>query len=278
MFQRRAVSLVEVLVVAGIFAVLMGLLIPAVQMTRDSAIRTQSCNNLRQIVLTTHAFASAHAGSLPSVDASRAADRGEGFFTQLIPFTDQASAFSAAQAFPIPMKLFVSPADPTVSDEGLTKGMCSYPANACAYRYSPHTDRSFPDGLSSTIGFAEHYGYRCNGAIFAYQLCFTGSVHRATFADAGPFLGNFANQPLIDVIPVRREAPPLNTSASVPGKTFQVAPRREDCDPSIPQTPHRSGMQVAFADGAVRTLAPSIAESVFWSLVTPDAGESIASY
>ena len=37
-----------------------------------------------------------------------------------------------------------------------------------------------------------------------------------------------------------------------PGQAFQVAPRPDECDPTVPQTPHSSGMLCLFFDGSVR--------------------------
>jgi prepilin-type processing-associated H-X9-DG protein len=45
----------------------------------------------------------------------------------------------------------------------------------------------------------------------------------------------------------------------------------------IPQTPFSGGLPVAMFDGSVKTLRPGIAPGVFWALVTPAAGEVVAS-
>ena len=151
----------------------------------------------------------------------------------------------------------------------------SYAANAVALAGNPSLLSTLADGTSNTILFAEHYSM-CRDTLFNYPL--GGSMahqsRRAAFADRGLIPSPFGWYGTQDVIPITSGFPPVST-ASTPGLTFQVRPRVEDCNPLIPQTPHEGGMLVALADGSVRTLRVGIAESVFWGMVTPAAGEVI---
>lgn len=96
---RRAFTLVEVLVVVGIVAALVGLLLPAVQGVREASRRTACMNNLRQVATGLHLFHDANRG-LPTGYASghdaagNDTGPGWGWAAHLLPHVDEAALFS----------------------------------------------------------------------------------------------------------------------------------------------------------------------------------------
>lgn len=292
-------SLVEVLAAIAIFGVLFALLLSAIQRVRQAAIRTQSANQLRQIAIAFHNAASVDQETIPG--------SGDLFTFIGSPEKQGVSPFSALRAYidsePQTLaemkavgptwrwrKIFWSPADPTIQfispnyNNHVGHYPSSYSANILAFQgYRPSLTADFPDGLSNTLCFAERYAMLPQDQFIAGRNdadqwliydCGEWPPPRFGFA-IGSRRASFADPAWKDVVPITSGDPPVSYP-SVPGVTFTVLPNPATADSKQLQALQPSGLLVSLMDGSVRIIQSSIAENVFWGMVTRAGGEATA--
>lgn len=283
---RRAFTLIELLVAVAIIAILMGLLLSAVQKVRAAAARAASVNNLRQLGLAAHAFNDARADRLPSpadpinpafpATAANAWNQATGPLFQLLPHLEQSALHDSIRAIngqaaydsvmPTPrgraavVKVFVSPADPTNPTGQVLITGSPTPINnglwgTTSYAYNPLAfttpagglGRSFPDGTSNTVLFAEKY-----------QVCGsgpgTGSIQNYWF---GAYAGNSAAYLWAPVLAGTNLTSPSGSFAGADFLPANLASAAADCNPAAPSGPHRGLILVCLADGSVRPVTAS---------------------
>lgn len=101
--RRTGFTLIELLVVIGIIAILIALLLPAVQQARESARRTQCRNNMKQLALAAHNFENQYTylptgylgPDLPTEDGNVAGSPYIGPLAQILPFIEQGPLFQS---------------------------------------------------------------------------------------------------------------------------------------------------------------------------------------
>src|SRR5262245_2678640 len=117
---RRGFTLIELLVVIAIISVLIGLLLPAVQKVRESAMRLKCANNLKQMCLGLHNFAQANGRFPPAYDNQPPTPNdyipGWGWATHLLPYVEQDALYKQLNPMMTGANRFgggVNPAMPT---------------------------------------------------------------------------------------------------------------------------------------------------------------------
>jgi prepilin-type N-terminal cleavage/methylation domain-containing protein len=153
---ERSFTLIELLVVIAIIAILIGLLLPAVQKVREAAARAQCMNNLKQMGLATancndtYGWLPPTAGAFPTVTANNGAFGGVLIF--LLPFMEQQNLFNQCtvnaydtatgdtplawgnpnNVFSISVKSYICPSDPSIAPGNTCPQNCNSPPPAAA--------------------------------------------------------------------------------------------------------------------------------------------------
>ncbi len=204
---RPGFTLIELLVVIAIIAILIGLLLPAVQKVREAAARTTCQNNLKQMGLAVHDYESAY-GKLPGAgEGSNAAVNGTQFanqgltpgvappqgqyfhslFTYLLPFIeqdniyrqiDQNQYYNAASAtmpthttaFQNVIKTYICPSYPFEAKDSLGYGYVHYGATV----YTDIVVYPGQGGTTQQVGMRDKVLARQRGALDNTQIAITG--------------------------------------------------------------------------------------------------------
>jgi prepilin-type N-terminal cleavage/methylation domain-containing protein len=203
LWRTRGFTLIELLVVIAIIAILIGLLLPAVQKVREAAARMSCSNNLKQLGIAVHNYQSTYShvppvegvatGQTNPYTGNTAQTGGPGIagtiFFYLLPYVEQDNLYKAAAGDPVNgsmtatqvngirlganvVKTFLCPSDPSVPNAGVYGG--------CGQMQSTYIQR---DGFASACYAANVLVFEPRGTVSIEVSMPDGTANTVMFAE-----------------------------------------------------------------------------------------------
>jgi type II secretory pathway pseudopilin PulG len=279
---------VELIVVLTVIALLLALLLPAVQRVRASA-RLLACrSHLHQIGIAAHSYLESHRRFPGGYYAAPG-----GCLYALLPYVEQSAVFiraegiadSAAKAESIPvLPIYLCPDDPTnkpsdVASYATNKGLLKAVGAVRGFVFEPPIrSAEITDGLSNTAFVSEQVtnSWRPSYLLFESAPPLWRSVDElqelasACAASSGTMAPRSVGGQSARVLSIsggyNHLLPPNSPICA-------FTPYPADVQP--PVSGHSQGVNVLCADGSVRFASNSIDRRVWWALGTIDSGENI---
>ncbi|WP_435007606.1 DUF1559 domain-containing protein [Tundrisphaera lichenicola] len=304
--SRRAFTLIELLVVIAIIGVLLGLLLPAVQASREAARRSQCVGHLKQIAVAMHNYHSTHDTFPPGyITATQSGqlnspETGPGWAwgSLILNNLEQSAAYNATN-FSLPI---TSPGSSTVRELRLSVFLCPSSPDFGPIRLTDSNNQVLIQDLSPSNYVASagqfeviEYPATNNGVFYRNSRVGVRDIQDGTSGTlmAGERSRNVADATWVGVIPFaqactspswhERECEPnanvmvLGHTGPSPNQVWVDVPNYKDAGADDFWSLHPGGCNFLFCDGSVRFVKETINPKVFSALSTRAGGEVISS-